>query len=40
MLEVGLTSPGFLMHKVQETLLFAGKSVEKKEQYCYFEVFI
>jgi hypothetical protein len=39
MLEVGLMSPGFLMHKVQETL-FAGKPVEKKEQYCYFEVFI
>ena len=40
MLEVGLTSPGFLKHKVQEVMLFGGKSVEKKEQCCCFEVFI
>jgi hypothetical protein len=40
MLAVGLTNPGFLKHKVQEVMLFAGKSVEKKEQCCCFEVFI
>jgi len=39
MLEVGLTSPGFLKHKNQEAMLFAGKPVEKKEP-CCFEVFI